>query len=112
MIGKADSAPRQSLKGIGPETADSMLLYAGGYPIFVVDAYTRRIGQRLGLFRFDAYQQVQEYFQSALPQKATKKQTTSPQRKFVSAFGFRPPDFFRPSDFGLRISFLMRLSCF
>jgi endonuclease-3 related protein len=35
-----------SVKGIGPETADSMLLYAGGHPSFVVDAYTLRIFQR------------------------------------------------------------------
>ena len=35
-----------SLNGIGPETADSILLYAGGHPIFVVDAYTRRIFER------------------------------------------------------------------
>ncbi|MFW5992460.1 MAG: endonuclease III domain-containing protein [Halanaerobiaceae bacterium] len=33
--------------GIGPETADSILLYAGGYPVFVVDAYTKRIFYRL-----------------------------------------------------------------
>ncbi len=38
-----------SLKGIGPETADSILLYAYGFPVFVVDAYTRRIFHRLGL---------------------------------------------------------------
>ncbi len=35
--------------GIGPETADSILLYAGEYPIFVVDAYTKRILSRIGL---------------------------------------------------------------
>jgi endonuclease-3 related protein len=34
------------LDGIGPETADSMLLYAGGRPVFVVDAYTRRVFAR------------------------------------------------------------------
>ncbi|WP_277057508.1 endonuclease III domain-containing protein [Trichlorobacter lovleyi] len=38
-----------AVKGIGPETADSMLLYAGHKPSFVVDAYTRRIFSRLGL---------------------------------------------------------------
>ncbi|MGB4599659.1 MAG: endonuclease III domain-containing protein [Trichlorobacter sp.] len=38
-----------SVRGIGPETADSMLLYAGQQPSFVVDAYTRRIFSRLGL---------------------------------------------------------------
>jgi len=58
-----------SLKGIGPETADSMLLYAGNYPVFVVDAYTRRIGQRLGLFRFDDYDRVQAFFERGLPKK-------------------------------------------
>lgn len=38
-----------AVKGIGPETADSILLYAGHKPSFVVDAYTRRIFSRLGL---------------------------------------------------------------
>jgi endonuclease III related protein len=40
-----------SIRGIGPETADSILLYAGGHPIFVVDAYTRRIFGRHALAR-------------------------------------------------------------
>src|SRR5437660_10067257 len=35
--------------GIGPETADSILLYAGNHPVFVVDAYTRRILERHGI---------------------------------------------------------------
>jgi endonuclease III related protein len=38
-----------NLNGIGPETADSILLYAGGHPIFVIDTYTRRIFERHGL---------------------------------------------------------------
>jgi endonuclease-3 related protein len=38
-----------SLNGIGPETADAILLYAGKLPVFVVDAYTRRIFERHGL---------------------------------------------------------------
>ena len=38
-----------SVWGIGPETADSILLYAGEYPVFVVDAYTIRIFSRIGL---------------------------------------------------------------
>ena len=54
--------------GIGPETADSILLYAGGLPSFVVDAYTQRIFARHGWLGFDAdYEQVQDYFQSGLP---------------------------------------------
>jgi endonuclease-3 related protein len=38
-----------ALKGVGPETADSILLYAGNHPVFVVDAYTRRILERHGI---------------------------------------------------------------
>ena len=37
-----------AVHGIGPETADSMLLYAGEHPVFVVDAYTRRVLTRHG----------------------------------------------------------------
>lgn len=37
-----------AVKGIGPETADSILLYAAGRPVFVVDAYTRRLVERHG----------------------------------------------------------------
>jgi len=39
-----------SVKGVGPETADDMLLYAFERPVFVIDAYTRRLFGRLGLF--------------------------------------------------------------
>jgi endonuclease III related protein len=59
-----------SLNGIGPETADSILLYAGGHPIFVVDAYTRRIGRRFGLLPNDDYHDVQNTFMNALPASA------------------------------------------
>jgi endonuclease III related protein len=38
-----------ALNGVGPETADSILLYAGNHPIFVVDAYTRRVLERHGI---------------------------------------------------------------
>lgn len=56
-----------SVKGIGPETADSILLYAGGYPVFVVDAYTKRIFSRKKLFPEDAdYLRVQEIFMKNL----------------------------------------------
>ncbi|PWR73791.1 endonuclease III domain-containing protein [Methanospirillum lacunae] len=55
------------LKGFGPETVDSILLYACNKPIFVVDAYTRRIGSRIGWFtRDESYQQMQDYFTSRL----------------------------------------------
>lgn len=49
------------LWGVGPETADSILLYAGGRPSFVVDAYTVRIGERLGWYREPPYETAQKY---------------------------------------------------
>jgi len=58
-----------AVHGIGPETADSMLLYALDKPTFVVDAYTRRIWQRLGLFKFDDYHQIKEFFEANLPKR-------------------------------------------
>ncbi len=57
-----------AVKGIGPETADSILLYAFGREIFVVDAYTARITARHHLIEPGAdYEQLQELFQSNLP---------------------------------------------
>jgi endonuclease-3 related protein len=59
------------LHGIGPETADSILLYALHRPVFVIDAYTRRIFARLGATPPDAsYDTLQDYFQSRLPLSA------------------------------------------
>lgn len=52
-----------SIKGVGPETADSMLLYGLGHKIFVVDAYTKRIFTRLGHFDGNEdYQAMQGFF--------------------------------------------------
>ncbi len=57
-----------SIKGIGRETADSIILYAAQKPIFVVDAYTRRIFHRMGFFKEDeGYQDMQDFFMSNLP---------------------------------------------
>ncbi len=57
-----------SVNGIGEETADSIILYAAGKPIFVVDAYSRRIFQRLGLFSTEgSYASAQEFFMQNLP---------------------------------------------
>jgi endonuclease-3 related protein len=54
--------------GIGPETADSILLYAGSYPSFVVDAYTKRIMSRLGLVSAEIkYEGLRSLFQENLP---------------------------------------------
>jgi endonuclease-3 related protein len=57
-----------SIKGVGPETADSILLYAAQKPIFVVDAYTRRTFSRLGLVPSNAgYEEIQRFFMRNLP---------------------------------------------
>lgn len=54
--------------GIGPETADSILLYAAGRPVFVIDAYTRRTFFRLGLVpKADNFDGWQRLFMRALP---------------------------------------------
>ena len=58
--------------GIGPETADSILLYAAGRPVFVIDAYTRRIADRLGLSPDGrgSYDDYQRLFTASLPADA------------------------------------------
>jgi len=58
-----------TVKGIGPETADSILLYAGSKPVFVVDAYTHRIFARHNIIaEEDGYYEIQEYFSLSLPE--------------------------------------------
>ena len=60
-----------AISGIGPETADAILLYAGGLPTFVVDTYTHRILARHGWIDYDAdYHQIKDDFESALPADA------------------------------------------
>lgn len=56
-----------AVHGIGPETADSILLYALDKPVFVVDAYTKRIFSRHGFIPEDySYQQIQDFFEANL----------------------------------------------
>lgn len=56
------------VKGIGKETADSIILYAARQPIFVVDAYTSRVFSRLGIFKEDiTYDEMQAFFHRRLP---------------------------------------------
>jgi len=56
------------VKGVGPETADSVLLYALHKPSFVVDAYTKRIASRHGLVPEDAgYDELRDFFMDLLP---------------------------------------------
>jgi endonuclease III related protein len=57
-----------AVHGIGPETADSILLYAGNHPVFVVDAYTHRIFSRHGITGGKPdYETVRKLFESTLP---------------------------------------------
>lgn len=63
-----------SLNGIGPETADSMMLYAGNKPIFVVDAYTKRICNRLPIRNSGkTYDEIQAFFEKKLRRSRPKK---------------------------------------
>lgn len=56
-----------ALNGVGPETADSILLYAGNHPVFVVDAYTRRILERHEIVSSAAgYDEIRLLFEQAL----------------------------------------------
>ncbi len=72
MAGEEVSVLREKLlhvKGIGPETADSILLYALELPSFVVDAYTRRICNRHGMLPEDVdYEELREFFMDVLPE--------------------------------------------
>jgi endonuclease III related protein len=71
MTGTRLEALRASLlrvHGIGPETADCIVLYVAGQPSFVVDAYTRRVFERLGVLRGgESYEQAQRVFHEGLP---------------------------------------------
>ena len=61
-----------ALEGVGPETADSILLYAGQHPVFVVDAYTRRISERHGLLHANAnYEEFRVLFERGLSADVT-----------------------------------------
>ncbi len=70
-----DSPTRKDLlelKGVGPETADSISLYAYGLPEFVVDAYTKRIFTRLGLLKGEeTYATIKDLFEDNLPKDAS-----------------------------------------
>jgi len=60
-----------SVHGIGPETADSILLYAGNHPVFVVDAYTHRIFGRHGITDGKPdYEKVRAFIETSIPPQA------------------------------------------
>jgi len=54
-----------SINGIGPETADSIILYSAKKPLFVIDAYTKRIMNRIG-YKEETYEELQNLFMDNL----------------------------------------------
>ncbi|MDR2368411.1 MAG: endonuclease III domain-containing protein [Deltaproteobacteria bacterium] len=74
MLAMPLAAQREALlgvTGVGPETADSILLYAANLPSFVVDAYTRRLLSRHGLAKGDEpYGDIRDWFMRHLPPDA------------------------------------------
>ena len=67
------------LNGVGPETADSILLYAGNHPVFVVDAYTRRILARHEIApEMSGYEEIRQLCQASL-ELAAQEQQSEPQ---------------------------------
>lgn len=85
------------LNGVGPETADSILLYAGNRPIFVVDAYTRRVLVRHNIVTEKAtYEEIRELWEQALASLATQgaslRQPEAKNQKAIAIpFSGHPP---------------------
>ena len=73
-----------ALNGVGPETADSILLYAGNHPVFVVDAYTRRILDRHKILpEKTGYEEIRDLFQKSLAplgKEEERKAANDPER--------------------------------
>jgi len=64
-----------SVKGVGPETADDILLYAFSRPVFVIDAYTRRLFSRLGYINGEeTYESLRATFEKKLQRQADQVQ--------------------------------------
>jgi endonuclease III related protein len=71
-----------SLNGIGPETADSILLYAGDKPVFVVDAYTKRLCERIPLKTKIFYDDIQIFFEKDLSKNFKDKELINIYNEF------------------------------
>jgi endonuclease-3 related protein len=76
-----------ALNGVGPETADSILLYAGNHPVFVVDAYTRRILDRHQILPAKSdYEDIRHLFENSLSPIAQEQQNQCPTPQLESGF--------------------------
>jgi endonuclease III-like uncharacterized protein len=81
-----------ALNGVGPETADSILLYAGNHPSFVVDAYTRRILERHQIVSSAAgYEEIRQLFEQALSGTPPPKQILERAPSAVGIGSASPP---------------------
>jgi endonuclease-3 related protein len=79
-----------SLNGVGPETADAILLYAGNHPVFVVDAYTRRILERHKILpEKTEYEDIRDLFERALSPIAHEEQEQPADLAAPPESGFR-----------------------
>ncbi|MGB8583835.1 MAG: base excision DNA repair protein [Candidatus Sulfotelmatobacter sp.] len=82
-----------NLNGVGPETADSILLYAGNHPVFVVDAYTRRILARHEILTDDtSYEDIRKLLEASLARVAERPAGSEnfPPRHLASRFSSAP----------------------
>ena len=84
-----------SLNGIGPETADSILLYAGEKPVFVVDAYTKRLCQRLPINVKIEYNAIQKHFEEELSKKYSGQELIQTYNQFHASIVILAKDFCR-----------------
>jgi endonuclease III related protein len=81
-----------ALNGIGPETADSILLYGGQHPVFVVDAYTRRLLDRHEILPGRApYDEVRTYCEKALTGLAEEPKTENEESGSGAPGASHPP---------------------
>lgn len=80
-----------AVKGIGPETADCILLYACGKPVFVIDAYTRRVLRRHGIAMAEApYDELRAWFEERVPRDLVL------WKEYHAWFVYAGKDFCRP----------------
>jgi len=83
-----------ALNGVGPETADSILLYGGGHASFVVDAYTRRILERHGIVGAKtSYEETRERFQNSLSGEPAPEPVTRNPKPETRNSQLRSPKF-------------------
>jgi endonuclease-3 related protein len=89
-----------SLQGIGPETADSMLLYAGNHPVFVVDAYTKRVCTRIPLpIKSGTYNDIQSYFEESFRITLSKEERLPVYKELHALFVELAKTFCRKTPF-------------